>query len=289
MEADYTSTHWRQAPLTPDHLTEVYLAFQDAFEDYELPYPLSLNQFHYKFVIRLGLNFELSAGVWDGNVLAAFILTTLDVYEKRKTAYHGCIGVRKKYRGNHLIHALYKEQQRKFASLQIKQSVLEVLNTNQRARHVYESLGFSVHRSLLSFQKTVRKKAHGGNKYSSGLTIPWETIDGWGETFPSFTNTRGVIARSGGTEMTLLHKTDSQTTGIIVFDVYNGRVSLLMVHPAFRRRGIGSQLLNSAITCLSAAYVACMNIPETDTATISFLQNAGFTPICEQLEMRQNF
>jgi ribosomal protein S18 acetylase RimI-like enzyme len=285
MEAGLANKAYEIKPLLPEYLTDVYLAFQDAFTDYPMPVALSLNQFHYKFVVRLGLNYELSTGLWLRDKLIAFILATQDSYDGKNIIYHGCLGVRRRYRGNRFISTMYEAQRQVYAVRGIDMCLLEVLTSNDRARSIYEYLGYRIHRRLISYQKPLGIRNLSKPPRASA-TIPWDVIQTWFNTTPSYANSRSVIERSRGQEMTLLLHQEEIISGVITFDIYEGRISLLIVHPEFRRRGLGTKLLAMAIHYMQCAYAACMNVPESDTAARGFLKKMGFSPLCEQFEMR---
>jgi len=87
------------SPLDPKDLGAIHRSFQEAFSDYLVRFNMSRPDFEKKFVEKLQMEFDGSAGAWDNGSLVGFIFTGIDNYQGSKVAYNGGTGVVPRCRG----------------------------------------------------------------------------------------------------------------------------------------------------------------------------------------------
>ncbi len=72
---------------------------------------------------------------------------------------------------------------------------------------------------------------------------------------------------------------EDQLAGVIIFSPPLKRISFLVVHPAFQRRGIGRTLMKTALSCLGGCAELFTYAPEDPTmpgAAYRLYQSLGF-------------
>ena len=105
-------------------LPEMYKAFKTAFQDYPIPFDLSEEHFRKKFINKLNISLNLSAGAFAKNVLNGFVFTSICNYNNLLTAYNGGTGVVPIFRGNGLTADLYSFLIPMFRSKDISMCIL---------------------------------------------------------------------------------------------------------------------------------------------------------------------
>ncbi|MCM2351306.1 MAG: hypothetical protein NDI69_14890 [Bacteriovoracaceae bacterium] len=126
-------------------LEVLYQTFQEAFEHYDPPIHFHQESDLLRWKIA-GVDLEISYGAFDQDKLVAFVLHA----SYGQLLYNFATGVIPSYRGQHLIEKIYsgiREEHR----LPLKVS-LEVNQNNERALHLYKTLGFQMERSLMALK-----------------------------------------------------------------------------------------------------------------------------------------
>ena len=98
--------------LTPEDVPEILIAFKQAFSDYVISVNLTHDLFKKRFIDKLQMNFELSAGVFLQETLVGFIFTSIHEFQGKLTAYNGGTGVIPKFRGHGLTQQMYENCKR---------------------------------------------------------------------------------------------------------------------------------------------------------------------------------
>ncbi len=280
MAAGYSD--FRYAPLGGLEPVDMYLAFSDAFAAYPMPFSMTLEEFTTKFIHRLKVNFEYSAGVWEGNSLAGFVMVRL--YGSR--LYYAAVGIRKFYQGRGLIGPLLAFQHSLTEGLGAKSVWLEVLPDYDRARNIYEKAGFSIHRKLCSYEGTIRSPERERLPLTGTRVIPWDTVRPWMEHEPSFMNSEAVVEAGSLNEKAWIYADNAGAGALLVLNTRSGRISTLLVRPDLRRNGLGKRLIHFAARQISGKLVF-INVPGEDMGTRRLLEHCGLRIFCEQLEMKR--
>jgi ribosomal protein S18 acetylase RimI-like enzyme len=275
--------------LRPVDLTEMYLAFLNAFSDYPVPFRLSKDQFVRKFVEKLHIDFELSVGSYEGDALAGFIFSTVNYYEGKLTAYNGGTGVRPLFRGRGIVSQLYAYLLPVFKERGIEQCVLEVLATNHRAIGVYEKIGFKKNRYYHCFKlegKPISPNLLWPEVYIEPVTKPeWSLYQDFNTFQPSFLDSTLMVRENLIHETVIEAKLQGKCIGYAVYQHHIGRISQLGVLPEMRRKGIGTKLLQHIYHTSNVKDLTIINITKEDTATRSFFASHGFADQLQQHEM----
>ena len=274
--------------LEPEMLTEMYLAFLDSFSDYSVPFKLTKAQFVQKFVQRLKISFELSCGVYrNGGGLAAFIFTAVNEYKGINTAYNGGTGVRPNHRGQRLVSLMYDYLFPIFQKQHIKQCILEVLTTNEKAIRAYKSVGFEKS-DLFRCYKLVNAINFSTSAFAEYVNVPeprWSVYADFADFAPSFLDSQNMIALNAQNIMTIEAQRDGDCLGYIIYQPTFGRINQIGIHPQHRGRGIGKSLVKKMIENSRKDTFTVLNISERNPGLHYFFQKLGFVNELNQFEM----
>ncbi len=275
--------------LQPGDLDQMYDAFKLSFDDYPVPFNLSKAHFIKKFVEKLNLNFELSAGAFENNKLIGFIFTSMGFYNNLLTAYNGGTGVIPACRGRGITYKMYDFLLPKLRCQQISQCILEVLVNNPAATHIYKQIGFTINRNFRCFKLDPFTFIPG--RESKDIEIrnqknpDWETYTSWFSVKPSYLDTIEMINQNLQNEYLSEATINGTCVGFIIFQSALGRISQICVDPKQRKKGIGSALVlhcyheskNKSLTLINVEYEA--------GEIVSFFMNRGFQYQLDQYEM----
>ncbi|QSE98046.1 GNAT family N-acetyltransferase [Fulvivirga lutea] len=279
-------------PLKPVDLTEMYITFLDAFSDYPIPFKLTKEQFVRKFVQKLKLDFGLSVGAYhyDG-ALAGFIFTAVNYYEGKLTAYNGGTGVRPRSRGFRLTTQMYEYLIPLLKAREIKQCVLEVLTSNDRAIKAYEGIGFERTKYFKCYilnneNPDFSKTDQSGNYEIKEVKIPnWNLYDKFCDYAPSFLDTSRMIDDNLANETIVEVREDDECVGFAIYQPSFGRISQIGIKPEKRRNGIGTTLMNYIYQNSILKKITIINVNEESEGTKLFFQSLGFENQIDQYEM----
>jgi ribosomal protein S18 acetylase RimI-like enzyme len=267
----------------------MYEAFKLAFDDYPVPFSLSKPHFIKKFIEKLNLNFELSAGAFENNKLIGFIFTSLGNYNNLLTAYNGGTGVIPAFRGREITYKMYDFLMPKLRARKISQCILEVLVNNPAATHIYKQIGFNINRNFKCFKLDPLTFAPGRvNKEIEihPLNKPdWKIYTSWLSVAPSYLDTIEMINQNLQNEYLSEATINGRCVGFIIFQPALGRISQICVDPRQRKKGIGSALVLHCYHESKNKSLTLINVENEAGEIVSFFTNQGFQYQLDQYEM----
>ncbi len=279
-------------PLRPVDLTDMYITFLDAFSDYKIPFKLTKEQFVRKFVQKLKIDFSMSAGAfnYDGS-LAGFIFSAVNYYEGKLTAYNGGTGVRPRYRGQQITTQMYDFLMPIFKEKKIKQCVLEVLTTNERAIKAYSAIGFvktkffkcyTLPNGILNILPAVVKQ------YDEIIIVKypnWDLYNKFCDYQPSFLDSSRMIADNLANETIIEVRDSDECIGYAIYQPSFGRISQIGIEPTMRRKGIGTAIMKYIFDTSLQKKLTIINVNDESEGTKHFFEELGFENQIDQYEM----
>ncbi len=139
-------------------LNAIVTCLSESFANYFLPVPTGISYWEQRFN-GARVNFELSFGCFENDELVGFIVHGIDYFNDRRVAFNTGTGVTSKYRGKQITQQIYNYALPRLKEHGIDLCMLEVIEQNEIARHVYEKIGFTNSGRLLSFQGTIQPPA----------------------------------------------------------------------------------------------------------------------------------
>lgn len=267
---------------------QLYLAFSEAFKDYELQLDREGLD---RMLKRRGFDPQLSLGAFEKEQLVAFTFNGTGLFQNTRTAYDTGTGTIEAFRGRGLAREIFQHSIPFLAKAGIQQYLLEVLQHNDKAVKLYAKLGFEISRefyyyiqdkSELRFRLRDLDPAYTMEPTSISRLI--ETAD-FSEILPSWQNSRESIRRGINDLKAIALLLSGSMAGYCIFEPLSGDITDLAVAREHRGKHLGKHLLASAIQEISAPEIKVINIP-TDAEGINvFLRSCNLQPSGKQYEM----
>lgn len=268
--------------------TTLFKAFSRAFADYEV----QINELQLQTMLtRRGYLPRLSYGAFDGDELVAFTLNGIGLFGGIPTAYDTGTGTLAAYRGQVLATKIFEHSIPYLREAGIRQYLLEVLQHNMKAVSVYRNLGFEVSREFNYFMQANEKMNTKMTKPSHSCSI--QKVDvatcqsalGFCDFHPSWQNSFESIGRAADDFLCFGAFVENRLMGACIFEPASGDVTQLVVAPTYRRKGIGTALLQEALSRNKYATVKVINTDTACTGMTAFLKARNIELKGQQFEM----
>lgn len=266
----------------------LFQGFERAFSDYEIHFEREEVRSMLK---RRGYDARLSFAAFVNGDIVAFTLNGIGNFNGIPTAYDTATGTVKEYRGQGLAGKIFEYSIPYLKEADIRQYLLEVLQSNSKAIGLYRSMSFNVVREFDCFRQTIAdlteaKPAGIGCRIETVGADFVRTSQSFCDFAPSWQNSMESIER-GESGLQFLGALNNETpAGYCVFDPCSGDLTQLAVKKEFRRRGIASQLLNEAIKHMKTGFVKVINVDADCRSLSAFLKNRNILPASKQYEMQ---
>ncbi|WP_343668656.1 GNAT family N-acetyltransferase [Chitinophaga sp.] len=257
--------------------------FNEAFSDYVIPMQLTVSLLQQKMAGE-SIQLDCSAGASQGNELCGFILHGRDE-SCPEVLYNGGTGVVPMARGHHLVQELYEHFIPKYQQQGVKEILLEVIASNQKAIKAYKNAGFQHQRNFLCFKGEVPVKKSEFLIQKSPL--PSEILLApFADQVPSWSNSIASVRREKQHTTTWVALLEHEIVGYISVFLASRRIRQIGVRKDMRRKGIGTALMQQAAEALGNPFTL-VNVDEENKGLIKFLAHIGMTQILTQYEMKR--
>ena len=269
--------------LRPERLDDFIEAQNEMFADYIIPIRSS-RQFFADFLRSVGGRFENVLVAIDGPKIVGYVNPVNDASE----GWIGGIGVLREYRGTGVGTQLMHAAESVLASKGVKEVSLEVIEGNDRARRLYERLGYRGTRKLVTAEcMPTRFQGFGESPKTANVSdILLMHQRAYSDTCWQRRKTDALVHSARGAECFKLNE------GFVLLRIVetSGFVPFLGVLPERRGNGIGTALAKFALSRLhdlGAYKVVVYNVNE-DAPTIRMLDMFDFKVTMKQLEMKKS-
>jgi len=157
----------------PSCFNEIIDCFLASFEGYFVTMPTDKNSYKERWKAAK-LDYHLSYGMYDGELLVGFILHAVDTRNNEKIAYNTGTGVLPAYRGKRIVKDIYTVALAELKRNGITKSTLEVIKENDKAIKSYESVGFTICKDYKCFSGKLPTHS---NKGITTKEIPMHKVD----------------------------------------------------------------------------------------------------------------
>lgn len=267
---------------------DIYIAFQEAFKDYEM----QLNKKELQvMLLRRGFVPDLSFGAFENNTLISFTFNGIDLYQGLKTAYDTGTGTLKEYRGQGLATRVFEFSLPFLREAKIQQYLLEVLQHNKKAISVYEKLGFNISREFNYFIQDQKKLNVKLKPLDPSYQVRPVVIDsdqsiaGFWDFTPSWQNDFDAIKRKGGDFKMMGAHHKNRLVGYCILETQSGDLTQIAVDKPYRRNGIGSHMLREIVKYNQHPSIKVINTDITCTSITQFLESRSIPLRGKQFEM----
>lgn len=241
-------------------------------------------------LIRRGYDPKLSFAAFDDGRMVAFSFTGTGTFDGVPTAYDIATGTVKEYRGRGVAGMIFNHALPFLKEAGVRQYMLEVLQTNDKAIAVYRKMNFEVTRELDCFRQSVDCIDYG--MVNDDCTVDQIDVESvrlageWCDFVPSWQNSFESIGR-GASGLTCLGAfVGGIMEGYCVFDPQTGDLTQIAVGRGSRRNGIASRLFKEATSRFMTGAVKVLNVGSDDAAMAAFLKSRNIPLSSKQYEMR---
>ena len=283
----FRGIHVKKRFLSAADFHSLYECFLDAFSDYQINLQMTEEQFEQR-VKRDGVELELSAGAFDGERMIGFYMNGRGMWQGKLSAYDAGTGVVPDHRRRGVAVELFDFIVPRLKERGIKQYLLEVLTSNERAVALYRKLGFEEIRTLVGVRMNEGMKPVADVE---GVSIrqmdepDWDVFCTYWEAEPSWQNSADAVERIRSQCEIVGAFIDDKCVGYGIVFKPSGILMQLAVAQEFRRRGIGRSILAS----LSGDKILkTNNVDENLKGTLEFYKACGFEIVLRQFEMMRS-
>lgn len=274
--------------FTAQDFAIIHQAHRQAFADYLVKMALSEDQLM-EMMARRAMNYDISVGAFDDGKLVAFNLNGIDDWQGRRTVYDLSTGVIPAYRGRGLTAQLFAFSEAKLRAMQARQYLLEVIETNEKARRAYEKIGFQITREFDCFilkSPAIKDRSTKNISYQIAAQADWPRFQAWWQWQPSWQNSSNAIMRSRDEKLIVTACEDGSAVGYGIIYPASGDIAQLAVTEHYRGQGIGGAMVGELLKYLKTDKSArVINVERGAAATKEFLIACGFEYFIGQKEM----
>lgn len=265
-------------------------AFVNAFSDYQVKMDLPLAKFR-NMMLRRGYNSQISMGAFENGELIGFILNGLRIWNGKLTAYDTGTGVIDKYRKQGITGNLFQYVKVLLKEFEVKQYLLEVIQSNTVAFELYKKSGFEIIREFECFKLDKSKynaKMNYKVEHIDKIDLnDWRKITGFLDFKPSWQNSVDSI-NAVNTLCYSIVRIGDDIVGYGVIDKRTGDIAQIAVHKNYRRKGIATSIVTDLLNCTESNNASILNVDGQCKTMIKFLHDLEFEDYVKQYEMMLN-
>lgn len=278
-------------PLLSSDFEQLYYSFLESFKNYPVNLLLGKDDFKFRIMERLKINYNYSVGAFSGEKMVAFILHTSGNFNGSEVAYNGGTGVIPYYRGFGLVGHMYEVALPLLKAAGLKSVVLEVLENNISAKKSYAKVGFEVGRYLRGFKLENNLDLNDSEyNYQFSDKIIENLVLRSDDVQSDFMGSDDRLIENSSHEKMIIAKepNDYEVVGYLVIQPKTGRINRFWVAPKARRNGVGTGLMRKAQLLSKNRQLVALNVDANNTAACAFLKKMGFENQLNQFEMILN-
>lgn len=277
---------------TYKHIPLMVQAFNEGFSDYILPVKnYKVYNFIKTFLNEEGYSLECSVLALDHNSPVGLLLLAVKEYEGQLKGRIGFICVNPQFRGNKIAPQMIRVMLSKVRDLGVKQILLEVLDNNERARRVYDSLGFFVRGNKMT--ALGKGENYEIDHLPPAISFRIMSIEEVKELQKNFNlsyqwkNDIDLLEKDEHKHLFLGAYIDKRCIGLIIVEKEKRSIiKQLWVQPQYRRKKIGTHLLKIAFEKVLPSYFVVTFYK--GEALQGFFEYHGYKVLFRQYEMGYN-
>lgn len=272
----------------------IVAVFNASFRDYAVTIEFDVERLLLMMAAR-SVDLNLSLGAFEGGELVAFVLNGSRDLDGVRVGYDAGTGVVPRARGRGLARRLMQCTIENLGATGHDRYLLEVLESNEAARSLYESLGFRITRRLVCFEGTARVEGTATtSQRDSGRVRTGELSDVapllrlrrerpmWFE--PTWQNADTAVAAFGA-RCSLVEVLDPAGRSRAWCVVERSSGSILQFAWSADAPGDAQVLLAAAAGVAATASIRCVNVDLGAPAAVAGLAEAGLVETVRQWEM----
>lgn len=269
-------------------IEKLHTTFTEAFSDYEVKIDIPILKLQQRLQ-RTGYLTEASIGASDNDVLVGFLLNSIREWDGKLTAYDTGTGVIKEYRNKGITSAMFLNVLKNLKEMEVKQYLLEVIQSNTSAVHLYKKQGFEVSREFECFNLDKKlftcAPTHQVQHINEITEIDWIKLMSFWDFKPSWQNSVDSIKAVSDEFICSIVSINDEIVGYGIIDKNTGDIPQIAVDKNYRGKGIGSSILADLLKNTESCSLNVVNVDSQCDSMKDFLLNLGFKLMIKQYEM----
>lgn len=258
--------------------------FNLSFSDYFIKFQVDENYLRTRWH-GANMHYSLSAGVMDNDSLVGLMVIGVGERSGKKTSYNGGTGVIPTHRGNGYTTKMYDFLFPKFKSFGVECHLLEVIQQNEKAIHLYEKAGLKIDRGLNSYggEILLDKKRNAEVEIKEINQLDWKLVNSFMDYIPTWDFTNIAIMRNRPNYQFYGAYKEEKIVGYAIVKKADGMIMQFGIAPKERRKGIGSTLFFYLKNNYSK--IKIVNVDDREKHVIAFINHIGLNNTINQYEM----
>ena len=269
-------------------IEKLHTTFTEAFSDYEVKIDIPILKLQQRLQ-RTGYLTEASIGASDNDVLVGFLLNSIREWDGKLTAYDTGTGVIKEYRNKGITSSMFLNVLKNLKEMEVKQYLLEVIQSNTSAVHLYKKQGFEVSREFECFNLDKKlftcAPTHQVQHINEITEIDWIKLMSFWDFKPSWQNSIDSINAVSDEFICSIVSINDEIVGYGMIDKNTGDIPQIAVDKNYRGKGIGSSILADLLKNTESCSLNVVNVDSQCDSMKDFLLNLGFKLMIKQYEM----
>lgn len=267
------------------NILELVDTFNLSFSDYYVPFKLTQEQLEEKMNSE-NIELKYSVGVFDDNILIAFILNFTQIKNNKIIIYNGGTGVIPTKRGDSLTKKMYDYLLPILSNENVDYLILEVLENNIQAIKSYEKVGFKEFRKLNCFKGNITTSFQNDEIEIRKLNNRnWNVLSSFWDFEPSWQNSAKVMDNLSSSNISIGAYLNQELVGYLIYNPNLKRVNSFAVAKKYRNKSIANRMFNHIAKNYSET-ISVINIEHNSNATVNFLEKIGLENYVNQMEMK---
>ena len=251
--------------------------FNNAFSSYDVPVSMDLNQL-VSHTESIGYRKEDSMGLFDQGRLVGFLL----VGRRGNLAYDGATGIIPSYQGKGLAHLLIDKTLEHLKTKNVSCFILEVIDTNTRAKELYRKHGFCDKRSLLCYKIETQKLLEKEQELVKLVDQTSITLQE-GPCTASWQNNNDSVLQGKFRVMDII--AHDRIRGQICFNQIKGSIAQIFINEHDRGQKYAQNAIIELSKYATTPSISMLNVDSSYLPMQALLVKSGFSLFLTQTEM----
>ncbi|MEG2788349.1 MAG: GNAT family N-acetyltransferase [Romboutsia sp.] len=260
----------------------------EAFSDYEVKIDIPILKFQQNLK-RIGYVEKASIYASDKDRLVGLLLNGIRQWDGKLTAYDAGTGVIKEYRNKSISSNMFLNTVQLLKEMEVEQCLLEVIQSNVSAVHLYKKQGFEVSREFECFNLDKKLFTYTPKHKVQHIDLidenDWIELTRFWDFKPSWQNSIDSINALSDTFIYSIVSIDDIIVGYGIIDKKTGVIPQIAVDKKYRGRGIGTSIFADLLIRTESDNISIVNVDSQCISMKDLLLNLGFKQILKQYEM----
>lgn len=266
-------------------ISELTSVYNRGFSDYVIKFNAEESYLTERWAgARVQLDY--SVGGWLNGQLSGLLMSGIDIFKGKKTAFNAATCVVPDARGNAFTRKAYDYLIPKFKAIGVESMQLEVIQSNEWAVRVYEKIGFNIVRKLLCFKGEPGFKeviAHQDIEIERSNQFDFENQDYFINFQPSWEHLSTAINLKWDAHECFTLSKNEELLAYVILAKKDGRIKQFYTHPDEKGKGYEEVLISKV--CQYYPSLLVVNVDGNDTDLMNFYQRIGLRRNFNQFEM----